>query len=474
MEETLNAEILKAYPEQPDGQVLRELEKAITGNPCKILVLDDDPTGIQTVHQVPVYTDWEEETIRQGFLQKSKVFYILTDSRSFTEGKTREVHKKIGALAEKISEELQIPYFIISRSDSTLRGHYPLETECLREEIEKHGKKIDGEILCFFFKEGERYTIGDIHYVMVKNKLVPAGRTEFAGDKTFGYQSSNLCEYVEEKTKGAYPASQVRTIDLEELKRGDVNLVQKKLEELQDFQKIIVNAVSYRDLQVFALAFYQAVEKGKHYILRTASSMVKELAGVKSRPLLTKEELIREDSRVGGIVVVGSHTAKTTEQLERLREVKGLKFIEFNSDYVLDEKRFRDEIRRVQEENNHWISRGNTVVNYTKRKVLVLENDTREEALIRSTKISDAVQSLVGGLKVKPAFVVAKGGITSSDVGTKALKVKKAMAMGQIQPGVPVWETGEESRFPGIPYVIFPGNVGKEDTLKKVVEELVI
>ena len=109
---------------------------------------------------------------------------------------------------------------------------------------------------------------------------------------------------------------------------------------------------------------------------------------------------------------------------------------------------------------------------YTKRNLLVLENDTKEQALIRSVKISNAVQSLVGRLNITPAFVVAKGGITSSDIGTKALQVTKAKVLGQIQPGIPVWQTDENSKFPHIPYIIFPGNVGEVDTLKKVVETL--
>ena len=60
----------------------------------------------------------------------------------------------------------------------------------------------------------------------------------------------------------------------------------------------------------------------------------------------------------------------------------------------------------------------------------------------------------------------------SSDIGTKALKVTCATAMGQILPGIPVWQTGAESTFPGLPYVIFPGNVGKADSLKLIVEKL--
>lgn len=87
-------------------------------------------------------------------------------------------------------------------------------------------------------------------------------------------------------------------------------------------------------------------------------------------------------------------------------------------------------------------------------------------------KISDGVQRLVGELEVEPSFIIAKGGITSSDIGTKALKVKRANVLGQICPGIPVWQTGDESRFPNKAYVIFPGNVGNSETLKEAVEIL--
>ena len=106
----------------------------------------------------------------------------------------------------------------------------------------------------------------------------------------------------------------------------------------------------------------------------------------------------------------------------------------------------------------------------TKRTVLTLPDDTPEAALVRSVAIRDALQSCVGKLPVTPAFVVAKGGITSSDVGVKALRVQCARVLGQIRPGIPVWQTGPESLFPGTPYVIFPGNVGEMSTLREAVQ----
>ncbi len=143
------------------------------------------------------------------------------------------------------------------------------------------------------------------------------------------------------------------------------------------------------------------------------------------------------------------------------------------SEQVLQgDEAFYAEVDRCVAEEERIIRSGKTAVCFTSRTLLSLENDTKESALLRSVKISDGVQRLVGQLKITPAFVIAKGGITSSDIGTKALLVKRANVMGQIRPGIPVWQTGEESRFPGTPYVIFPGNVGSETDLRTAVEVL--
>lgn len=470
--ESISADILNSFKSIDESYVDELLNKEIENSDKKIVVLDDDPTGVQTVHDVSVYTDWTEESIRKGFEEENKLFYVLTNSRGFTTEQTIKAHTEIANIVAKVGADLNKEYIIMSRSDSTLRGHYPLETKLLKDIEMEHGKKIDGEILCPFFKEGGRFTINNIHYVKYDNTLVPAGETEFAKDKTFGYTSSDMCEYIEEKTNGEYKKEDVTCISLDDIRSLNFDKIEKQLLNVNNFNKIVVNAVDYCDIKVFCVALYRAMANGKTYMFRTAAAIVKVIGGITSEPLLTREKMIVKDNKNGGIVVIGSHTKKTTSQLEALKEVEGIEFIEFDSDLVLDEAKFEEEIKRVVSLSEKYISEGTTVVTYTKRKLLVVENDSKEDALVRSVKISDAVQSLVGRLTVEPSFVIAKGGITSSDVGTKALAVKKANVMGQIKPGIPVWQTGEESKFPKTPYVIFPGNVGEITTLKEAVEVL--
>ena len=442
------------------------LSQAMEGFHKKLVVLDDDPTGVQTVHDVSVYTDWEEESIRKGFEEKEAMFFILTNSRSFSVEETTKVHQDIAARVAKVARELGQDFMIISRGDSTLRGHYPLETQLLADGLTKNeGVVIDGEIICPFFPEGGRYTMDNIHYVKEQENLVPAGMTEFAKDKTFGYKFSDLTEYVEEKTEGKYHKEDCITISLDELNALDVQGIKEKLMSAQNMAKIIVNAVSYADLKVFCAALVLAMKEGKHYMARTAAAFTKVMGRISDQPLLGREQL-EGDTKNGGIVLIGSHVKKTTDQLNCLKELDGqADFMEFQVNTVFEENGLEKEVERTVKAAEEKILSGRTVVIYTSRQLLAPENMTPEEKLHISVKISNAVTSIIGKLSVKPKFIIAKGGITSSDVGTKALRVKKARVMGQVKKGIPVWMTGEESKFPGMPYIIFPGNVGEVSTL---------
>lgn len=471
---SISTDVITSYKKIDEAYIDSLLEAEIKASNKKIVVLDDDPTGVQTVHDISVYTSWDKDSIRAGFDEENSLFYVLTNSRGFTAEQTTKAHHEIAAVVDEVAKETGKEYIFISRSDSTLRGHYPLETELLKADYEKNtGKVIDGEILCPFFKEGGRFTIENVHYVKYGDELVPANETEFAKDKTFGYTAATMPEYVEEKTKGAYKKEDVTCISLEDIHNMEIDKIEEQILAVHDFNKIIVNAVDYVDVKVFCVALYRAMRKGKVYMMRTAAAIVKVMGGVTSQPLLTREQMVVKETENGGIIVVGSHTEKTTRQVEALKELKEIEFIELDATLVKDDAAFEAEVQRCLEEEEACIKSGRTVCCYTTRALITADTGDKEDELRLSVKISDAVQSLVGRLSVTPAFVIAKGGITSSDVGTKALAVKRANVLGQIRPGIPVWQTGDESRFPLTPYVIFPGNVGDDETLREAVEILI-
>ncbi|KYD32757.1 four-carbon acid sugar kinase family protein [Parageobacillus toebii] len=467
-------EVIESYPKLKNEAVKKLwMETYPLLNHHKIIVLDDDPTGVQTIHGISVYTDWSYESIEQGFKEENNLFFILTNSRSFTASKTEKVHREIAERIEDISQKLKHPYILISRGDSTLRGHYPLETEVLKNTIEqKSNVKIDGEIILPFFKEGGRLTINNIHYVEQEGLLVPVGETEFANDRTFGYRSSHLGEWVEEKTNGKYTKDEVIYISLNSIRNMDIEGIYQQLISVNDFNKVIVNAIEENDVVVFAIALIKAIRDGKRFLFRTGASFTKVIGNIQTRSLLTRQELISDENKNGGLIIVGSHVKKTTEQLNKLRDLSSLHFIELDSHLVLNKDAFLNEIERVRLEAENKVADGITTVIYTRRERLELGDGMEEEELKLSVDISSGVTSIVSKFSVIPKYIIAKGGITSSDIGTKGLGVKRATVIGQIAPGVPVWKTGEESKFPSIPYIIFPGNVGTVTTLKEVVSTL--
>ncbi|SNT07381.1 Uncharacterized conserved protein YgbK, DUF1537 family [Anaerovirgula multivorans] len=465
----LDDKVLSSFKRVDEVEVTKKLDETLRKFNGKIVVLDDDPTGVQTVHDVSVYTDWSKESIAEGFAENNSMFFLLTNSRGLTSEESEEQHIEIAENIERVAKEMGKDYILISRSDSILRGHYPLETATLKEVIESRSdKRFDGEIIYPFLKEGGRFTIENVHYVHYDQRLVPAGETEFAKDKTFGYKSSHLGEWVEEKTKGEFRKEKITYISLEDLRNLKIDKIQEDLMKVEGFNKVVVNAIDYVDVKIFSLILMNAILAGKRFMIRSAAALTKVLGNVSDRELLTKNELTK-DNKNGGMVVIGSYTQKTTEQFKELSKLQNIAFIEFNSDLVMDDVALHKEIERVIEACEEKIKHGITVAVYTKRKPLELKTNDKVEALKASIKISDAVTAIVTGITTTPAFILAKGGITSSEIGTKALKVKKAKVMGQIKPGIPVWQTDEESKFSTMPYIIFPGNVGTNTTLREIV-----
>lgn len=465
--------ILNQYTRYQQEGAQQLLNQELEGFNKKIVVLDDDPTGVQTIHDVSVYTDWNTESILAGFQEACPMFFILTNSRSMSAKQSETIHKEIARNLSLVSQKLNKDFILISRGDSTLRGHYPLETEVLKNCLEQYMNiDFDREIIYPFFQEGGRYTINQIHYVRENDRLIPAGLTEFARDQSFGYQALDLADWCEEKTKGRFPAENIIKITINELRRMQLQEIEEKLIQVQGFNKVVVDSLDESDVMVFMTAFLRAVKAGKHFLFRSAATVPKILCNIPSRPLLTKKELVTKNDR-GGIVLIGSHVKKTTLQMEELRNCSHpLTFIEFHAELVHDAGGLDKETNRVRALAEEEIIRGRTVVVYTSRSLVHTDSENKDKILETSVKISEAVTAVIGELNTRPSFIIAKGGITSSDVGTKALRVKKATVMGQIKPGIPVWQTGAESKFPGLPYIIFPGNVGEIHTLKEIVELL--
>lgn len=459
-------ELLASLPDEWPVDLQPQIQKQVKASKCKVVVLDDDPTGTQTVHSIPVLTDWPVEALQAELSTDLPAFYILTNSRSFTLEVAQSINREIGGNLTEAARKANRPFVVVSRSDSTLRGHFPGEVNALAKAL---AQDFDGWIINPFFLEGGRYTIDDIHYVDEGGWLVPAANTEFARDSAFGYRSSNLCRWVEEKTDGRFSLDEVVSISINDLREGGPERVASILAELRGGCVCVVNAASYRDLEVFIAGLLDAEAYGKRFLYRTAASFVRVRSGLSPRPLLTAHDLELPDSD-NGLIIVGSYVPRTTDQVHKLLEQQRISHTEASVELLIDDKRRLIEIERVAAEADRALDHGKDMVIFTSRQ-RVAGKDAKSSLSI-GQKISEGLIAILDKVTMKPRYILAKGGITSSDVATEGLKVKRAIVCGQIIPGVPVWKLGAESRLPGLAYIVFPGNVGDSQALVEVVNKL--
>ncbi|MFN4146433.1 MAG: four-carbon acid sugar kinase family protein [Runella sp.] len=434
----------------------------------KTIVLDDDPTGTQTVQDVAVLTVWDVATLAKELRSPAPLFFILTNTRAMPEAHARALNVEICQNLLAAREQTGINFDLISRGDSTLRGHFPAEPEAIEQGM---GITFDAWFLIPFFEEGGRITRQDVHYVREGQKLIPAADTPFAQDATFGFRHSNLKEYVEEKTNGNIKAETVASIALEELKSPDIQPLIAKISHFTNRQVVVVNAESWRDLIPLAVAVRHLPHK--RFLFRTAASWVKAVKfqadGIERfRPIVFPQN----QQSTGGLIVVGSYVPKTTRQLQILLHDTRIRPLELDTARLLaPHHETNSYILEVAAQIDTLLSAKIHVVVYTSR-VLIKDTDPLRSLEI-GNRVSEGLVALVQKLKVRPRFLVAKGGITSSDVATKGLNIKRAVVRGPLLAGVPVWESGPESRLPGLHYVVFPGNVGHDDALHQAFEQLI-
>ena len=469
MPDSIALPLLATFAAQPPiwpHDVLAANAAATNASGRTLVVLDDDPTGTQTVRDVAVVTAWDTATLATELAAAPACFYILTNSRSLAAPASRALHLELAANLRAASAATGRAFVVASRSDSTLRGHYPLETDTLAAAL----GPFDATILAPYFEAGGRYTLDDTHYVAEGDRLIPAAETPFARDAAFGYRSSHLPAFVEEKTAARTRAAEVASLSLDLIRRGGPEAVAEKLRTLPRGCTCIVNAAAPRDIEVFAAATLVAEAAGARLLYRTAAGFVAARIGQSPQQPPLAPAAFSLPNRHGGLTLVGSHVPKTTAQLAALRSLPGLLVIELSVPAVLDDARRDAALAAVVAQTNAALAAGRDTVVLTSRAVVAAPDAAGSLAIGR--RVSDALVGLVHGLAVAPRYLIAKGGITSSDIATRGLGVRRARILGQALPGVPVWQLGPEARFPGLGYVVFPGNVGADTALADLVTRL--
>ena len=425
----------------------------------KIIVLDDDPTGSQTVHSCLLLTQWDVPTLKLGLSDSVPIFFILTNTRAMTPAQAAAVTQEVCQnLKTAISELNLTDFLVVSRSDSTLRGHYPIETDVIAAEL----GGFDAHFLMPAFFEGGRITRDSIHYLIVDGVETPVHKTEFARDSVFAYSHSYLPDYVAEKTQGRIPADRVVQFLLEEVRNGSL----ERLMQLERNRCCVVDGERQSDFDRFATDILTAVSQGKKFLFRSGASILTSLANLGSQPIPATEMSKYVRNGKPGAVIIGSHVQKTTEQLTQLLKTNGIVGVEIDVSQLLGNNATirAGLLASIVDRISSIHAAGDTPAIYTSRQELTF--DSIQIRLQFGEAVSALLMDIVRALPPDLGFLISKGGITSNDTLSKGLALSVARSIGQILPGCSAIVTPPtHPQFPDLPVILFPGNVGDADAL---------
>ncbi len=441
----------------------------------KTIVFDDDPTGSQTVHSCTLLLQWDRDELVKA-LRKNSLLFILGNTRSLTPDVAKQRTREIcNALLSALQENklLLEDVFIVSRGDSTLRGHGFLEPYTINEEL----GPFDGTFHIPAFFEGGRVTIQGIH--LLNN--IPVHKTSFAKDKIFSYSTSFLPDWLEEKSDGKIKSENVIILSIDKLENASrcdkgMNSLIKDLSSLSANQPVIVDASKSIHLETLCYAV-KALKGEKRFLFRSSASFVNSLADIKSDINKGKEFLSLNSQPIQseikpGLVIVGSHVSLANKQLEfLLREEKCLgielpvqEVLRFfkgqgSEELMLDfQKACIDNIKNVLDQNK-------TPVFYTTREELGFSSKCirMEFGNFLGNFMANVSSKLVDRL----GYIISKGGTTTNNLLTEGFQAKYINLKGQIMPGLSLVCLPQKTFRKEFPIITFPGNLGDRYTLYK-------
>ncbi len=439
-----------------------------------LVVIDDDPTGTQTVAGVPLVSRWSVEDLRWGMTQGAPCLFVLANTRSLDPEAARGRVGEIVAAVAAAGEIEGIPYAILSRSDSTLRGHFPLETGAIADRLEALGAPpVDGVIFAPAYVEARRLTLGGVHWAATDAGMVPVAETPYATDRSFPYTASDLAGFVREKSAGAIGDERIVALPIDAV-RGDPAELRRRLLAVEGGQVVLVDAICDEDLRAVAIAAIEAEDAGRRFVYRTGPSFVRARAGLDVAPPLDVAQMPMRGKRPHrGLVVVGSHVPLTSRQLERLLADVPAAAIEVPVPEVLEADARGVALDAIADRATAALADGHVVL-YTSRTLAAGADADAGASLELARQVSAFLVELTARIHATavPDFVVAKGGITSSDLATEALGIRRATVEGSLLPGlISVWRA-EDGAAADTPFVVFAGNVGDDDSLSYVVRQL--
>jgi uncharacterized protein YgbK (DUF1537 family) len=473
--------------------------------PLKIVVLDDDPTGSQTVHSCPLLLRWDGPSLRRGLAHPSPFLFILADTRALPpEAAALRVAEICQALLPALEEARcagQVErWLIVSRGDSTLRGHFPLEVETIAAVCQQvapgggssppEGLAFDACFLVPAFLPGGRTTRHGLHLL----DGVPVHTTPFARDRLFGYSTSHLPDWVAEKSGGRIAAAAVERIDLAELDAAardrygagpGFDRLRDRLARLQGQAWVVVDAEQPQQLAALGAAILELTAPGgtqrwgrpRRFLFHSAASLLNALVEIGPQPrdpaaLVALRRRGPDGQPLPGLVLVGSHVPLADAQVQRLLAEPGCVGLELSVAKlarVLEGPAASELLASLEREWRQQLEAllegGRTPVLFTSRGELPCASVAQQRRLGR--ELAGLMARLGGWLAPRLGYLIGKGGITSQTLLADGLELAVVELQGQLLPGLSLLLTPAEAKVAGLPVLTFPGNLGNGDTLRQ-------
>ena len=477
----------------------------------KIIVLDDDPTGSQTVHSCPLLLRWTPQALAAGLAHPSPLLFLLANSRGLAAPEAAERVRQIckaltAALAAARQAGVIDRWLLLSRGDSTLRGHFPLESELLQAEL----GPFDATLLVPAFLPGGRTTVAGEHRLHGQ----PVHASAFAQDRQFGYSTSYLPAWVEQKSGGRWPAQQVQRIDLAELDAAAAELAGQQLTAPQQAAEVseqklalpepaaggyglllrrlagfannvcvVVDGERPEQLSALAAAVRQLTAptaaapwgRPRRLLAQCAASWIEALAALPPQPL-GRQGLVglRRRNSAGaplpGLVLVGSHVPLADSQLERLLAQPACAGVELDVALVAEllaapepGPKLAALAADLAAQLQRLLVPGQTPVLFTSRGEFSCRDAAERWAL--GEALATLMGRLAGRLAPGLGYLISKGGITSHTLLADGLALDRVELQGQLLPGLSLVLTPAEAAVAGLPVLTMPGNLGDADSL---------
>ena len=422
-----------------------------------IVVLDDDPTGVQTLAGVRVLLSWDQERVRAAVDGRPAV-HLITNTRALEPSR---VHRVVHEAARIVMESVPGARLVL-RGDSTLRGHLLEEYLAVREAVAPDGWPV--LLLVPALPSAGRVTVDGVHLVELDGKRVPAAETEFARDGVFAYARARLLDWAEERSGGLFAAARGREVQLAELRRDGDAAVARAIAELSAVgvpAVLAVDAETVDDLELVAAGYLSALDAGTSVIVRCAPAFAGVVAGTTAD---APTEL--PPAGDGVLVVCGSYVEQTTRQLERLLAGRPEALVEADvTAFATDDP--HKELARLAEATSRRLDHDGVAVLATPRS-----RPLGTTSFDAGERIALGLARTVASVHPRPSVIVVKGGVTSAFVLREGIGADEAEVIGPVLPGVSRWAAEWPDGSP-VHFLVVPGNVGDDDLLARLVDALV-